>query len=342
MRADWIIREFDACIEKRKAPTKLLSSSYQEEGLYPIVSQEKDLISGYWDNPDDLFVHRKPVVIFGDHTMVVKYIDFDFVVGADGVKILEPKDFLLPKYFFYWVSSVHIKSRGYARHYRYLKEATVPIPSLPEQQRIVDILDQEFAKIDALKVNAEKSLQAAKDLFQATLKKELEPKKGWRKKKIGEICVIYNGGTPSTSNAEYWDGDIQWITPKDMGKTKEMYVSKCERTITQLGVENSSTRILPARSVILSSRAPIGYVAINEVPMATNQGCKGFVIGKELYPEFLYFFLLSSTELLNKLGTGATFKEVSGAAMYHRTNPFAFIKLQCPSKELPEDPRSLR
>ena len=173
MREGWEIKAFDACIEKRKAPTKLLSSSYQEKGLYPIVSQEKDLISGYWDNPDDLFAHRKPVVVFGDHTMVVKYIDFDFVVGADGVKILEPKEFLLPKYFFYWVSSVHIKSRGYARHFRYLREASVPIPSLPEQQRIVDILDRGFAKIDALKANAEKSLQAAKNLFQATLKKEL-------------------------------------------------------------------------------------------------------------------------------------------------------------------------
>ena len=189
MRADWGIKAFDACIEKRKAPTKLLSSSYQEKGLYPIVSQEKDLISGYWDNPDDLFVHRKPVVVFGDHTMVVKYIDFDFVVGADGVKILEPKGFLLPKYFFYWVSSVHIKSRGYARHFRYLREASVPVPSLPEQQRIVDILDREFAGIDALKANAEKSLQAAKDLFQATLKKELEPKDGWSVAEIGSVCL---------------------------------------------------------------------------------------------------------------------------------------------------------
>lgn len=186
MREGWEIKAFDACIEKRKAPTKLLSSSYQEKGLYPIVSQEKDLISGYWDNQDDLFVHRKPVVVFGDHTMVVKYIDFDFVVGADGVKILEPKEFLLPKYFFYWVSSVHIKSRGYARHFRYLREASVPIPSLPEQQRIVDILDREFAKIEALKANAEKSLQAAKDLFQATLKKEL----GGKTKNLATLLSI--------------------------------------------------------------------------------------------------------------------------------------------------------
>ena len=210
MKADWGIKAFDACIEKRKAPTKLLSSSYQEKGLYPIVSQEKDLISGYWDNPDDLFVHRKPVVVFGDHTMVVKYIDFDFVVGADGVKILEPKEFLLPKYFFYWVSSVHIKSRGYARHYRYLREASVPIPSLPEQQHIVDILDREFAKIDALKANAEKSLQAAKDLFQATLNKELEPKEGWKTEKIGEVFEITdfvsNGSFASLrENVKYHD-----------------------------------------------------------------------------------------------------------------------------------------
>lgn len=155
-------------------------------------------------------------------------------------------------------------------------------------------------------------------------------REGWEIKTIGEVCEIYNGGTPSTNIPEYWDGGIQWITPKDMGKSKEMYVSHCERTITQEGVEHSSAKVLPERSVIVSSRAPIGYVAINEVPMATNQGCKGFVLGKEIYPEFLYYFLLSSTELLNKLGTGATFKEVSGKKL-------AGIELPLPS--LPEQQR---
>ena len=155
-------------------------------------------------------------------------------------------------------------------------------------------------------------------------------REGWEIKTIGEVCEIYNGGTPSTNIPEYWDGGIQWITPKDMGKSKEMYVSHCERTITQEGVEHSSAKVLPERSVIVSSRAPIGYVAINEVPMATNQGCKGFVLGKEIYPEFLYYFLLSSTELLNKLGTGATFKEVAGKKL-------AGIELPLPS--LPEQQR---
>ena len=155
-------------------------------------------------------------------------------------------------------------------------------------------------------------------------------KAGWEIRSLGEVCEIYNGGTPSTNIPEYWDGGIQWITPKDMGKSKDMYVSHCERTISQEGVEHSSTKVLPERSVIVSSRAPIGYVAINEVPMATNQGCKGFVLGKEIYPEFLYYFLLSSTDLLNKLGTGATFKEVSGKKL-------AGIELPFPS--LPEQQR---
>ena len=155
-------------------------------------------------------------------------------------------------------------------------------------------------------------------------------REGWQIRPLGEVCEIYNGGTPSTNIPEYWDGGIQWITPKDMGKSKDMYVSHCERTISQEGVEHSSTKVLPERSVIVSSRAPIGYVAINEVPMATNQGCKGFVLGKEIYPEFLYYFLLSSTDLLNRLGTGATFKEVSGKKM-------AGIELPFPS--LPEQQR---
>jgi type I restriction enzyme S subunit len=180
MKQGWQIKDFELCLDKTKTTTKLQSSLYGEQGAFPIVSQEKELISGYWDKEEDVFKHKTPIVVFGDHTKVVKYIDFDFVIGADGVKILSPKPFLNPKYFYYWVCSIQIPSHGYARHYRYLKEHQVPVPSLSEQQRIVALLDAEFAKIDALKANAEKNLQNAKDLFQAALKKELEPKDGWK------------------------------------------------------------------------------------------------------------------------------------------------------------------
>lgn len=188
MKEGWTMKALNACIENVKIGTKLPSSSYKESGLYPIISQEKEFISGYWNDAKDLYLHTTPVTIFGDHTMVVKYVDFNFVIGADGVKILVPKPFLNPKYFFYWVSSIKINNHGYARHYRYLKEQLIPYPaSLAEQQRIVEILDAEFAKIDVLRANTTKSLQAAKDLFQSALKQELQPKEGWVNDTISNI-----------------------------------------------------------------------------------------------------------------------------------------------------------
>jgi type I restriction enzyme S subunit len=100
-----------------------------------------------------------------------------------------------------------------------------------------------------------------------------------------------------------------------MGKRLSPYVSDTERKITDLGLRNSSARLLPPNSVILSSRAPIGHLVINTLPMATNQGRKGLVPGNQIEHKFLYFYLSSIVDLLNSLGTGATFRELSGAKL---------------------------
>jgi len=140
-------------------------------------------------------------------------------------------------------------------------------------------------------------------------------KAGWELKPIGEVCQVVNGGTPKTRVATYWDGEHQWITPAEMGKRATPYVSETARTLTDDGLINSSARLLPPLSVILSSRAPIGHLVINNVPMATNQGCKGLVPSKSVHYKFLYFYLASIVSLLNELGTGATFKELSGGKL---------------------------
>ena len=163
-------------------------------GLYPIVSQESCLVSGYSNLADILYKHDRPVVIFGDHTKNVKYVDFDFIVGADGVHIFDVKDDILPKFFYYELSSIKLRDLGYARHYKLLKEKRISFPSLPEQERIVSYLDAEFAKIDALKANIEQQLQASKDLFQSALKEMLTPKEGWEEKKIGDCFISINNG----------------------------------------------------------------------------------------------------------------------------------------------------
>jgi len=146
-------------------------------------------------------------------------------------------------------------------------------------------------------------------------------KNGWQKKTLGAVCEVMNGGTPKTGVPEYWDGSHLWITPAEMGKRLSPYVGDTERKITDLGLRNSSAQMLPRNSVILSSRAPIGHLVINTEPMATNQGCKGLIPGSQIQHKFLYYYLGSVVDLLNSLGTGATFKELSGRKLKEITIP---------------------
>lgn len=136
----------------------------------------------------------------------------------------------------------------------------------------------------------------------------------WTHKPIGDVFRVVNGGTPKTGVAEYWGGQHQWITPAEMGGLSSPYVSESHRTLTDQGLRVGA-ELVPPQSIILSSRAPIGHLVINEVPMAFNQGCKGLVPSKEIETKFAYYFLLANIPVLQRLGTGATFKELSGGKL---------------------------
>ncbi|MCX6757777.1 MAG: restriction endonuclease subunit S [Candidatus Nomurabacteria bacterium] len=153
-------------------------------------------------------------------------------------------------------------------------------------------------------------------------------KTNWQTKKLSEVCTIVGGGTPKTGIFEYWDGDLCWVTPKDLGRLDGFEISETERKISEIGLKNSSAQKLPIGSVILSSRAPIGYVVINTVPMATNQGCRSFVCGAYIFNKYLYYFLISNTELLNSLGSGSTFLEVSGSRLKEIEIPLPSLETQ--------------
>lgn len=227
MKESWGVEKFEKCLEKVTYTNKILRKDFKEQGDYPVVSQEKDLINGYWDNETDLFKVEKPVVVFGDHTQVKKYIDFDFVLGADGVKILKPKKHIDSKYFYYYLLNTELRSLGYARHYRLLKEVMVSYPkSLSEQQRIVSLLDHCFAAIDQAKANAEQNLQNAKELFESYLKGVFEKKgDGWEEISLGEIgkvsmCKrIYKKETSDT-------GEIPFYKIGTFGKEPDAFITK--------------------------------------------------------------------------------------------------------------------
>lgn len=173
------IRPFEKCIERVKYTTKVASQDFKESGLYPIISQEEAFISGYWDSSEDVFHISKPVVIFGDHSRHLKYIDFDFVIGADGVKILCPVDDINAKYFYYYLRWLDIPSLGYSRHFKSLKEKTVKVFPIDVQQRIVDELDLLTGIID--KKNAQlRDLDAlAQSIFYEMFGDPALNEKGW-------------------------------------------------------------------------------------------------------------------------------------------------------------------
>lgn len=135
-------------------------------------------------------------------------------------------------------------------------------------------------------------------------------KDGWEIKKLGDVCEIIGGTTPSTSKKEYWNGTEKWITPAEV-KIENKYITDSVKHITKKAVKDCSLQKLPIGTVIFSSRAPIGKVAISNTELYCNQGFKNFVCGKNIFNEYLYYFLYANTEYLNSIGKGTTFKEVS-------------------------------
>lgn len=138
---------------------------------------------------------------------------------------------------------------------------------------------------------------------------------GWRKVRVSDVAQVIGGGTPKTFHGPYWDGDIPWITPKDLSDRPALYTAEGSRSITEAGVKGSGAQWLPAGTVLLSTRAPIGYVTIAARPLTTNQGFKSLVLADGQLPEYWYYLLSGSTEYLRSRAPGSTFPELSKRAV---------------------------
>lgn len=135
---------------------------------------------------------------------------------------------------------------------------------------------------------------------------------GWSSARLGDVCEIVGGATPKTGVAENWGGCIAWVTPDDLSKDRSQIISSGARSLTQRGYDSCSARVFPAGSVIFSSRAPIGYVAIAGAPLCTNQGCKTAVPPDYIDSKYLYHYLKWKTPDIAARASGTTFKEISG------------------------------
>ena len=133
----------------------------------------------------------------------------------------------------------------------------------------------------------------------------------WEVAQVRRWFDIVNGGTPASGDDSYWGGETVWLTPDDLGRNSEAWISESRRRITDDGVSNSSARVSPEGSIILSTRAPIGHIAITSVPAATNQGCRTLVPNPKTDSGFAYYSLIASRSLLQALGKGTTFMELT-------------------------------
>lgn len=180
---------------------------------------------------------------------------------------------------------------------------SIELPSLEEQHRIVELLDAEFAKIDAIKANAEKQLQWAKDLFHSALKDLLTPKDGWEMVSIGDKFKTYSGGTPLKSHKEYYEnGKIPWI---NSGEVAKKYIYCCSNFISEEGLRNSSAKYFPFNTVLVAMYgATAAQAGILKFEATSNQAVCGLLPNKDFVPEFVYYWFLLNKEKFAAMAQG--------------------------------------
>lgn len=308
----WNVRLFGQCISKVKYTDKQPTKSFLEEGLFPVISQEKEFINGYSNNEDAVFTVKKPVVIFGDHTKNVKYVDFDFVIGADGVKILQPIQEIDSKYFYYYLCNIRLRDLGYARHYKLLKECVVCYPSLPEQKRIVEKLDKIFANIDKAKEQTTQNLKNAQEVFESSLDAVLTKEAAkWPEKKLNDVCVVERGSSPRPIKSFITtapDG-VNWIK---IGDCSGKYVTSTSQKITPEGAKKS--RYVRRGDFIISNSMSYGKPYIMDIDGYIHDGW--FVLRLNhsiLVADFLYYILSSpfAKRQYDILAAGAIVQNIS-------------------------------
>ncbi len=280
---------------------KIKRNDYLKEGMVAIISQEAEYISGYWNVNDNRIVDDK-YVCFGDHSEHLKYIDFPFVQGADGLKIMKcVSNTLNTKYLYYSLCNEYIRQNDYARHFSKLRETSIPVPHIAVQDEIVRILD----KFTELEKELEKELELRRKQYEFYRDKLLTFGDDVEYKTIRDVCLkIVSGGTPKSSRADYYGGNHPWLRTQEVNFNQ---IDETSRTITDDGLNNSSAQYIPAWSVIVAMYgATVGRVAYNSIPLTTNQACCNLIIDdKKVTYKYVFYWLSSQYEYIKSLGCGS-------------------------------------
>ena len=298
----WIklLTSFDNLTSSNK---KLPQKEYLKSGLYAVIDQGMDFIGGFTNNKELLFDRALPIILFGDHTRIVKYIDFPFVQGADGVKILKPRSCYDPKCFYYLLQSIDIPNLGYRRHFPLFKSLSCVLPPLAEQQRIVSRIESLFAKLDQAKELAQNAIDSFETRKAAILHKaftgELTAKwrekngvglESWEEKRLGELLYPMVTKKPDKDNQSFRYIDIDAID-------NETQSVREPKTILVSEAPSRASRGVEAGNILFSLVRPylknIAYIDEELSDCIVSTGYYVCRCKSHLNSKFLYWLLCS-------------------------------------------------
>lgn len=283
---------------------KIQRKNFLAEGLLPVIDQGQEDVAGYTNDLSHAYTGDLPAILFGDHTRAFKYVDKPFALGADGVKVLAPRPGFNAKFLYYYFLSREIPSRGYSRHFKFLKELAIPLFVPSEQSRIVELLDE----ADRLRrLRREADAKAARILPALFLKMFGDPATnpmGWNISALRQVADTSSGGTPNTKEDGYYGGGIPWVKS---GELSQREVSSTEETISEAGLRNSSAKWVEPDAVLIAMYgATVGQVSILKVRATTNQAVCAIRVKQGLRSRYLVELLrLSKSLLLSKRVGGA-------------------------------------
>ena len=250
---------FIDCIKSQKTKFKIKKREYLREGRFPIISQEMNLVNGYTNNKSSVIKVNKPIIIFGDHTRVLKLIDFDFALGADGAKIIIPNDNIDTKYFYYYLKFVMPKSLGYARHYKLLKKVIFNIPALDEQKKIAKLIDTKTLSIKNQLRNNDMKFSQINILYNKLVSQIFNNLKNSQTDNLNDICEIITDGTHQTP--KYFDDGYIFLSSKNVTSRKINW--KTVKYIDAKQHEHMQKHISPMKDdILLAKNGTTGVAAI--------------------------------------------------------------------------------
>ena len=305
---------------------------------HPALSDSADRLSTEWVARsrlrlfprDSILIPKSGASVNLNHR--VKLATDAYVVSHLAI-VIPDRTMIEPDYLYWW--SVAYDPRAQAQvtslpslKLSTLKAAKIPLPPLDEQRRIVGILNR-AARIERLRARAEERLREFIPALFVKMFGDPSVNPLYRGvAQLGEVCTVVGGGTPRRSNGAYFGGSILWATPTDVTALVGLSIESTRETLTETGLRESSARLIPAGTVLLTSRATIGYTAIAAAPMATNQGFANLTCGERLLPEYLAFWLRLRRNHLVQLAGGTTFKEISKSSLKKIEIPLPPLELQ--------------